>query len=67
VVNLEPYGFARDKHILYVDSCEAGVIYGNIAAGFKRGKQKMNQEHTRLSIVPKRLILIFDHFSPLLS
>ncbi|ESU40562.1 Coatomer beta subunit [Giardia duodenalis] len=35
VVNLEPYRLGHDKYILYVDNCEAGVIYGNIAAGFK--------------------------------
>ena len=40
MVNLEPYGFAHDKYILYVDSCEAGVIYGNITARFTQDKQK---------------------------
>lgn len=45
VVNLEPYGFARDKYILYVDNCEAGVIYGNITAKFTQEKQK-NESRT---------------------
>lgn len=40
VVNLEPYGSARDKYTLYVDNCEAGVIYGNIIAKFTQNKQK---------------------------
>lgn len=64
VVNLEPYGFARDKYILYVDNCEAGVIYGNITAKFTQEKQKTSQGHTKSFTALRRLISIFDHSLP---